>query len=164
MRPTKSCARRSPNSSVLGKRQAAPFAKGTRRTNPKRPGRKPGMGLFSYRRPPSPDEITEPPVDVPVTADTCPGCGGRLQHEGVGLAYLTDIRPIPQPTVTKYPHTGMPMHSLRQAGAGPPSRCCARPVGGQCPPGGETSHGDGPRASLMEWAFRCAKSLECSGC
>ena len=85
-----------------GKRQAAPFAKGTRRTNPKRPGRKPGMGLFSYRRPPSPDEITEPPVDVPVTADTCPGCGGRLQHEGVGLAYLTDIRPIPQPTVTKY--------------------------------------------------------------
>ena len=53
-------------------------------------------------KPPSPDEITEPPVDVPVTADTCPGCGGRLQHEGVGLAYLTDIRPIPQPTVTKY--------------------------------------------------------------
>ena len=75
-----------------GKRQAAPFAKGTRRTNPKRPGRKPGMGLFSYRRPPSPDEITEPPVDVPVTADTCPGCGGRLQHEGVGLAYLTNNR------------------------------------------------------------------------
>ena len=91
MRPTKSCARRSPNS----------IEPPLRRTNPKRPGRKPGMGLFSYRRPPSPDEITEPPVDVPVTADTCPGCGGRLQHE-VGLAYLTDIRPIPQPTVTKY--------------------------------------------------------------
>lgn len=85
-----------------GKRQAAPFSKGTRRTNPKRPGRKPGMGFFSYRKPPSPDEVTELPVDVPVTADTCLGCGGRLQHEGVDVAYVTDIPPIPQPIVTKY--------------------------------------------------------------
>ena len=135
-----------------GKRQAAPFAKGTRRTNPKRPGRKPGMGLFSYRRPPSPDEITEPPVDVPVTADTCPGCGGRLQHEGVGLAYLTDIRPIPQPTVTKYR-----IQVCRCTVCGKQVRAhhpdvAPGPVGGQSPPGGETSHGDGPRASL--WSGR----------
>ncbi len=85
-----------------GKRQAAPFSKGTRATDPKRPGRKPGMGSFSYRKPPSPDEITELPVDVPVTTDTCPRCGGRLQHERVDVAYVTDIPPIPRPQVTEY--------------------------------------------------------------
>ena len=31
-----------------GRRQAAPFSKGKRSSKPKRPGRKPGMGLFSY--------------------------------------------------------------------------------------------------------------------
>ena len=85
-----------------GKRQAAPFSKETRTTNPKRPGRKPGMGSFSFRKAPSPDEVTEPPVDVPVTAEACPNCGGMLQHERVELAYVTDIPPIPQPMMTKY--------------------------------------------------------------
>ena len=36
-----------------GKRQAAPFSKGGRSSRPKRPGRKPGMGSFSYRKSPS---------------------------------------------------------------------------------------------------------------
>ena len=85
-----------------GKRQAAPFSKGTRAINPKRSGRKPGVGFFSYRKPPSPDEVTGPPVDVSVTTDSCPGCGGRLQHEGVDVAYVTDIPPTPQPIVTEY--------------------------------------------------------------
>ena len=66
-----------------GKRQAAPFSKGGRSSRPKRPGRKPGMGSFSYRKSPSPDEVTEPLVEVAVAEDTCPGCGGRLEHEGV---------------------------------------------------------------------------------
>ena len=47
-----------------GKRQAAPFSKGGRSSRPKRPGRKPGMGSFSYRKSPSPDEVTEPLVEV----------------------------------------------------------------------------------------------------
>ena len=34
-----------------GKRQAAPFSKGRRDLQPKRPGRKPGQGMFSYRKP-----------------------------------------------------------------------------------------------------------------
>ena len=63
-----------------GKRQAAPFSKGGRSSRPKRPGRKPGMGPFSYRKSPSPDEVTEPLVEVAVAEDTCPGCGGRLEH------------------------------------------------------------------------------------
>ena len=85
-----------------GKRQAAPFSKGARNGRPKRPGRKPGIGLFSYRKPPSPDEVTGPPVDVEVSGDSCPVCGGRLEHEGVGFAYVTDIPPMPRPQVTEY--------------------------------------------------------------
>ena len=84
------------------KRQAAPFSKGTRSPNPKRPGRKPGIGSFSYRKPPSPEEVTGPPAEVSVTTDACPGCGGRLQHERVDVAHVTDIPPIPQPVVTEY--------------------------------------------------------------
>ena len=60
------------------------------------------MGNFSYRKPPSADEVTEPPVDVEVAGDSCPGCGGRLEHEGVGFAYVTDIPPVPRPQVTEY--------------------------------------------------------------
>ena len=85
-----------------GKRQAAPFSKGRRTDKPKRPGRKPGIGSFSHRKPPSPDEVTEPPVDVEVAGDTCPGCGGRLEYEGVQVAYVTDIPAMPRPQVTEY--------------------------------------------------------------
>ena len=85
-----------------GKRQAAPFSKGKRSSNPRRPGRKPGTGLFSYRKPPSPDEITEPVVEVAVSVEVCPGCGGRLEDEGMGVAYVTDIPPIRRPQVTAY--------------------------------------------------------------
>ena len=85
-----------------GKRQAAPFSKGGRTDKPRRPGRKPGMGSFSYRKPPSPDEVTEPPVDVSVDDDNCPGCGGVLEQEGVDVAYVTDIPAMPRPQVTEY--------------------------------------------------------------
>ena len=85
-----------------GKRQAAPFSKGKRTTKPKRPGRKPGTGSFSFRKPPSADELTEPTIDVSVSAESCPGCGGSLEHEGVGYAYITDIPPMPRPQVKEY--------------------------------------------------------------
>ena len=42
-----------------GKRQAAPFSKGKRVSKPRRPGRKPGIGSFSYRKPAAVDELTE---------------------------------------------------------------------------------------------------------
>ena len=85
-----------------GKRQAAPFSKGERTSKPRRPGRKPGTGNFSYRKPPAVDELTAPPVDVAVSAESCPGCGGILEHEGESLAYVTDIPPMPRPQVTEY--------------------------------------------------------------
>lgn len=84
------------------KRQAAPFSKGTRVATPKRPGRKPGSGPFCYREPPLPTQITEPPVDVPVTHSACPACGGPLEEERIDFAYTTDIPERPRPTVTQY--------------------------------------------------------------
>jgi hypothetical protein len=92
------------------KRQAAPFSKGTRVRQPKRPGRKPGQGTFSFRQSPRPEEITEPPVAVPVILDSCPGCGGKLREQRVdpsarlrtGFAYLTELPTMPRPRVTQY--------------------------------------------------------------
>ena len=84
------------------KRPAAPFSKGTRVATPKRPGRKPGSGRFGYRKAPLPDQITEPPVEVPVTLDACPECGGTLVEERVDFAYTTELPDIPRPKVTQY--------------------------------------------------------------
>jgi transposase len=83
-------------------RQATPFSKGSRVKQPKRPGRKPGEGTFSFRQAPRPEEITEPPVNVPVNLESCPGCGGKLAEDRVDLAYITDLPPLPQPKVTQY--------------------------------------------------------------
>lgn len=59
-----------------GKRQAAPFSKGTRVAEPKPPGCKPGAGPFRYREAPPPEAITALPVDLKVTLEACPVCGG----------------------------------------------------------------------------------------
>ena len=40
------------------KRQAAPFSTGSRVSQPKRPGRKPGSGTFHYRAAPLAEQIT----------------------------------------------------------------------------------------------------------
>jgi transposase len=84
------------------RRQAAPFSKGTRVSNPKGPGRQPGEGTFSFRQAPRPEAITEPPVNVPVTLERCLRCGGKLAEERVDLAYVTDLPPLPRPKVTQY--------------------------------------------------------------
>lgn len=84
------------------KRQAAPFSKGTRVAKPKPPGRKAGSGAFRYREIPLPEQITEPPVDVKVTLETCPDCGGHLEEERVDFVYKTEIPEIPRPKVTQY--------------------------------------------------------------
>ena len=41
-------------------------------------------------------------MDVEVAGDTCPGCGGVLEQEGVDVAYVTDIPAMPRPQVTEY--------------------------------------------------------------
>ena len=112
-----------------GKRQAAPFSKGKRTSKPRRPGRKPGMGNFSYRKPPSVDELTAPITDVTVEASSCPGCGGILEHEGESLAYVTDIPEMPRPGVRGY------RVQIPYRGTGQACRCrgCGRRVRGRHP-------------------------------
>lgn len=85
-----------------GKRQAAPFSKGTRVANPRPPGRKPGSGTFCYREGPLPEQIIAPPVDVKVTLEACPACGGPLEEERVDFAYTTELPELPRPKVTQY--------------------------------------------------------------
>jgi len=85
-----------------GHQQAVPFSKGTRKTDPKPSGRKRGQGPFTYRRAPRPDEITEPPVEVPVNRSACPSCGGGLAEERVDFAYVTDLPPVVTPVVRQY--------------------------------------------------------------
>ncbi len=48
------------------------------------------------------DELSGPLVDVSVSDDSCPGCGGALEHEGVDVAYVTDIPAKPKTQVTEY--------------------------------------------------------------
>ena len=64
------------------KRQAAPFSKGQRKAQPKRPGRKPGRGRFTFRTLPTPDQWTAPrsrsdsPIrPAPVAASRCRSTG-----------------------------------------------------------------------------------------
>src|ERR1019366_2620345 len=61
------------------KRQAAPFSKGQRKANPKRPGRKAGQGDFRYRPAPA-ESIGGEIVEAAVPAG-CPSCGGVLEVE-----------------------------------------------------------------------------------
>ena len=83
-------------------RQAAPFSKGRPQPDPKRPGRKPGQGRFSYRTLPPPDRWTAPPIDVRLTEPVCPGCGAALGEHRVDFAAITDIPPQPRPIVQPY--------------------------------------------------------------
>jgi transposase len=84
-----------------GKRQAAPFSKGTRAAEPKPPGRKPGSGTCRYREAPPPEASTEPPVPVQVSRDACPACGGDLVEERGDFAYRTERPELSRPQVTR---------------------------------------------------------------
>jgi transposase len=84
------------------KRSAAPFSKGQRKSQPKRPGRKPGQGHFTFRTLPTPDQGTAPPIEVRLPESICPCCGEPLQEQRVDFAAITDIRPQPKPIVQPY--------------------------------------------------------------
>ncbi len=85
------------------KRQAAPFSKNTKKTNPKKPGRKPKQGTFNHRGEPDPEDITRT-VDVPIEEQRCPHCGGsNFGPKHIEHAWCTDIPdPPPKPEVTDY--------------------------------------------------------------
>jgi transposase len=81
------------------KRQAAPFSKGAPKTNPRRPGRKPGADYGDPSCRPRPERVDEV-RDVPLPND-CPGCGGALDEWTVRDQFQTDIPPV-QPRVVNY--------------------------------------------------------------
>jgi transposase len=127
-------------------RQATPFSKGTRTKHPKRPGRRPGEGTFSFRQPPKSEEITEPPVNAPLTLESCPDCGGKLREQRVDFAYVSDLPPMPRPRVTQYR-----VWVCRCTG-------CGRQVRGEHPDlapdqCGATAHWLGPRAMAAAHAL-----------
>ncbi len=82
------------------KRQAAPFSKGQRVANPKRPGRKAGQGPFRHREAPG-ESMSAQTVEAAAPA-ACPACGGALIAEGEEWASTTDVPVRPQPVVTLY--------------------------------------------------------------
>src|SRR5215213_599765 len=84
------------------KRQAAPFSKGQRKVQPKRPGRKPGQGPFTFRTLPRPDQWTAPPIEVRLPEPVCPCCGEALLEQRVDFAAITEIPPQPRPIVQPY--------------------------------------------------------------
>jgi transposase len=70
------------------KRQAAPFARGVRKRNPRRPGRKPGAAYGKRHRKPLPDHVDEV-IAVPAPA-RC-SCGGALDVEKIESQYQHEI-------------------------------------------------------------------------
>jgi transposase len=78
-----------------GKRQAAPFSKGSPKPDPEKPGRKPGKdyGTQAFRR--LPDRDPDQVIDVPLPR-RCPRCGGRTREEHVAQQFQVEIprRPV----------------------------------------------------------------------
>jgi len=74
-----------------GKRQAAPFAKGQTKLNPRKPGRKPGKdyGTKAHRQPPSPEQIDE--IHEAPLPHVCPDCGGPLDETHVAQQFQVEI-------------------------------------------------------------------------
>jgi hypothetical protein len=81
-----------------GKRQATPFGRDAKKPDPKRPGRKPGKGVFSRRKRPPEDEIKRT-ERAPLAR--CPECGTKVADKRTHETIQTDI-PIPKPVHTRF--------------------------------------------------------------
>jgi len=79
-------------------KQATPFSKGTRKKDPKRPGRKSGQGLFVNRQALEP---TEAPIAVPLKKKGCK-CGGHFRHSHVERVTTTELPKMPKPVVKAF--------------------------------------------------------------
>ena len=70
------------------KRQAAPFSRGRRKSNPKPPGRKSGAAYGQHHRKAIPEQVDEV-IAVPAPA-RCE-CGGKLEVESIQPQYQQEI-------------------------------------------------------------------------
>jgi transposase len=124
---------------------AAPFSKGTKKPNPKPPGRKPGQGFFRFRN--APEEVLgEEVITVPIAAGCCPDCGGELGGLKREMVSITDIPAQPRPEVRRY--------AVEVRGCSE----CGRKIRGQHPDiaagqQGATAHRVGPRVRAMAHAL-----------
>ena len=130
------------------KRQAAPFSKGQRKAQPKRPGRKPGQGHFTFRTLPTPDQWTAPPIEVRLPEPVCPCCGEPLQEHRVEFAAITDIPPQPKPIVQPYRVWVYRCPTCDTTVRAPHPGSGPRSVRGHRPPDRATGHGRGARHPL----------------
>jgi transposase len=82
----------------VGKRQATPFARAEHTAYPKKPGRKAGQGLFSYRTQPTPDEVDQPEE---ARLERCPKCGDMVTDVKAHEQFVIDPPEI-EPKITRY--------------------------------------------------------------
>lgn len=82
-----------------GKRQAAPFSKGTPKADPKKPGRKEGKDYGRAEQRAVPRHVEE--ILAAPLASRCPCCQGRVVEESIEVQYQTEIRPA-QPLVRRF--------------------------------------------------------------
>src|ERR1700691_5169060 len=119
---------------------AAPFFKGTRKPDPKPPGRKPGQGYFRFRTEPEGVGATEA-TRVAVTG-CCPDCGGALGEAVEEIVSTTDVPVERRIEVRRYAVETRPCGQ------------CGKSVRGQHPDiaegqGGATAHRGGPRIKAL---------------
>ena len=76
-----------------------------------------GSGLFCYREPPRPEQLTEPLVDVPVTLDACPSCGGPAGRGTHRLCLYNGHSSHPSSESDAVSGVGVPVHRVWRAGA-----------------------------------------------
>jgi transposase len=111
----------------VGKRQAAPFSKGKKKSKPKRPGRKKGHKP-SHRA--KPDKVDQE-LNAPLKQSCCLHCGGPLSEARIEQQYQLDIPPV-EPEVTQF--------NIEVAHC----TCCGRQAQGRHP--NQISDGLGPTA------------------
>jgi transposase len=128
---------------------AAPFSRGTRKANPKSPGRKPGEGPFLRREEPA-GAIGET-IAVPGEA-CCPYCSGALEPDGTELASITDIEEIPRPVVKRYE---VEVSRCRQCGRKVRGRHADLAIGQH----GATAHRLGPRVKAAAYALHFSSGV-----
>ena len=99
-------------------RQAAPFSRGTRVAQPRRPGRTAGAAHGRHGHRPPPARVDET-FDAPLPAQ-CPRCDGALRETGIATQYQEEL-PVQRPLVRAFHvHIGR-------------CRCCGRRVQGRHP-------------------------------
>ena len=129
---------------------AAPFSKGTHKSDPKPPGRKPGQGFFRFRNEPELAAGSER-IHVPVEG-CCPDCGGALGEAIEEIVSTTDVPVERGVEVRRY------AVEARQCGQ------CGKSVRGRHPDiaagqHGATAHRVGPRIKALAHVLHFAHGV-----